>query len=472
MLHGEHKAEGALASLRVWLVHDWLTGMRGGERVLLELVRVFPQARIATLFYVPRAVDSELESRIAATSFLQKVPGIGRAYRNLLPLMPAAVRSLRLRGGCDLVISSSHCVAKGVRVPAGTPHLCYCHTPARYLWGMEDQYIGRWGVRRWALAAVAGRLRRFDVESNAGVTAFVANSHNVARRIERCYQRPATVIHPGIDETFYVPAAAGDASPWPRPYYLVVSALVGYKRVDLAVRAFGDGCIRRSVANPPRDRKGSTHALGATPVPVARASRPWTPEGASMAPSGVRSHGRFGHGDFAPAHSPPQPDVPFGQDADLKGRDLVIIGGGPEENRLRKMARGMINVHFLGQQDDEVVRKYYQHCAALVFPGEEDFGLTPLEAQACGKPVIAYAAGGVLETVVPLQVEGVAGATGVLFEEQSAEGVRTGVRTLEEHRTRFDAPAIRRQALGFTAARFRSEMARAVQELLATPAAH
>jgi glycosyltransferase involved in cell wall biosynthesis len=363
------------SSLRVWFVHDWLTGFRGGEKVLLELVRLFPNSRIATLVHVPGTTHPELDARVARTSFLQKVPGIGTTYRNYLPLFPRAVRSLHLDDSCDLVISVSHAVAKGIDVPTTKPHLCYCNTPMRYIWGMEDQYLARWSPKRPALAAVMPGLRRFD-RHNEQVTQFIANSHTVAERVRRLYHRESVVVPPGMDEAFYMPA------PGPRePYYLVVSALVPYKRIDLAVRAF----------------------------------------------------------------------------LTMPARQLVIIGGGPDEAKLRRLAAGAPHIRFLGRQSDETVRHHYQHARAFLFPGEEDFGLTPVEAQACGTPVIAYRAGGATETVIDQQ-------TGLFFNEQSVAGLRQVLDQFEA-RAPFDPAILRANALRFTWSRFRSGILQAVGTL-------
>lgn len=378
-----------MASLpyRAWIVHDWLTGMRGGEKVLLELVRLLPNARIATLLHVPGATHPEIEARVARTSFLQHLPGAARHYRSYLPLFPRAVRSLRLDGPCDLVISSSHAVAKGIRIPTienqkskikNPVHLCYCHTPMRYIWGMEEQYGPRWHTRL-ALRLVRGYLRRFDLRSNAGVTRFVANSRHVAARIKTLYGRDAEVVHPGVDTEYFTPLPGAE-----RDTYLIVSALVGYKRIDLAIRAFA-----------------------ATP-----------------------------------------------------GRKLRIIGRGPEEGRLRRLAEGAENITFAGAVSDDELRAAYQHCRALVFPGEEDFGLTPLEAQACGRPVIAYAKGGVLETVTE--------STGIFFGQATPESLRAAVAEFERRGDGAFVPEqIRKHALAFAWAGFHARMTHCIEELLA-----
>jgi glycosyltransferase involved in cell wall biosynthesis len=369
------ESDSDLSSLRVWFVHDWLTGLRGGEKVLLELVRMFPESRIATLVHVPGSTDPEIDRRVVRTSFLQKMPNIGATYRNYLPLFPRAVRGLELDGECDLVFSVSHAVAKGVSIPKGVPHICFCNTPMRYIWGMEDQYLPRWSPKRLALAAVIPGLRAFD-RQNEGVAAFIANSHTVAERIRRIYHREAAVVHPGIDEGYFTLAEK------PREdFYLIVSALVPYKRIDLAVRAFA-GTPRR----------------------------------------------------------------------------LVVIGGGPDEAKLRRMAEGSRNIQILGRQPDEVVRDHYQRCRAFLFPGEEDFGLTPLEAQACGAPVVAYNAGGATETVV-------AGKTGHFFDQQTPASLTAALSQFE------NAPpaapeSIRQNALRFTWSHFRDGIANIVQNTL------
>ncbi len=367
--------------LRVWFVHDWLTGFRGGEKVLLELVRLFPNSRIATLVHVPGTTDPELDARVARTSFLQRIPNIATGYRNYLPLFPRAVGSLKLDGDCDFVFSVSHAVAKGVGVPAGKRHVCYCNTPMRYIWGMEDQYLSRWSPKRLALAAVIPSLRRFD-KRNEQVTEFIANSHTVAERIRRIYQRDAEVVHPGVDEAYFVPSGRerGD-------FYLVVSALVPYKRVDLAVRAF----------------------------------------------------------------------------VEMPSRQLIVIGGGPEEGRLRGLAKGAANIQFLGRQPDGVVLEHYQRAKGFLFPGEEDFGLTPVEAQACGTPVIAYRAGGATETVVATD-ERVRG-TGVFFGEQTTGALAAAILQLEALPA-FDAETLRRNALRFTWGGFRVGIERCVARML------
>ncbi len=309
----------ALSGLRIALVHDWLLGMRGGEKCLEVLCRAFPDANLYTLIHRRGALSDAIESMTIRTSPLQKIPSIERHYRHLLPIMPLAARSWRPKH-VDLVVSLSHCVAKAVVPPPGVPHICYCFTPMRYAWEGRQSYLESWSDRpvRQALARlVLWRLRRWDRAIASRVTHFVAISQTVRERIKRCYGRDSTVIQPPADVAFYTPEPAPRARD---SFYLVVSALVPYKRIDQAVSA-------------------------------CRSSK----------------------------------------------RQLIVIGEGPERSRLEAMAGE--TVRFLGWQSDEVIRDHYRRCRALIFPGEEDFGIVPIEALACGTPVIALARGGVAETV-------------------------------------------------------------------------
>jgi glycosyltransferase involved in cell wall biosynthesis len=357
----------AIGSLRVALVHDWLTGMRGGEKVLESLCRRWPSAPLYTLLHKRGSCSRAIEDRPVITSFINKLPGIHRYYRYALPLMPWAIRwSLP---ACDLVFSSSHCVAKGVPVPAGVPHLCYCHTPMRYAWHMKDSYFR--GLKGWLAEKVLRRLRDWDRRTAAGVTHFIANSQVVRQRIRDCYDRDAVVIHPPVDTDFYSPADA------PREdFYLILSAFAPYKRLDLAI----DACRKL-------------------------------------------------------------------------GRKLVVIGSGQDEKKLRRLADG--NIHFLGWQPDEVLRAHLRRCAALLFPGEEDFGIVPVEAQACGAPVIAFGRGGATETVIPWPRPD---ATGLWFEEQSVDCLVSALELLEKHRDAFDPLRLRNHALRFRLERFENEL--------------
>ena len=368
--------EDRVAAPIVALVHDWLTGMRGGERCLEVFCELFPSADLFTLLQVPGSVSPVIENRRIVTSFLQQIPGASRRYRHLLPLFPAAIRGLDL-GGHNLVLSSSHAVAKGVRVPPGALHVCYCFTPMRYVWDLYDEYFGpRAGLAtRLLMPPVAAALRRWDRATSAGVHHFVAISRFVADRIQRNYGRSAEVIYPPVDVArFRIEESPGE-------FYLVVSALTPYKRVDLVVQA-----------------------------------------------------------------------------ANRLGSRLVIVGSGPEEGRLRAMAGPTVEVY--GWRDDAETAELYARCRALIFPTLEDFGITPLEAMAAGRPVIALGQGGALETVVP--PGGSEPATGIFFERQTVEDLVAAIRRLESGTERFEPKALRRRAESFDRALFKERIERYV----------
>lgn len=299
----------------VALVHDWLTGMRGGEKVLEAIAEDFPTAPIHTLFHFPGSVSRALESHPVRTSFLQRAPGLARHYRRYLPLFPAAVEDLDL-SGARLVVSTSHCVAKGVIPDPDAVHVCYCHTPMRYAWDQERYYFPRReGVVARVRSGVLSALRLWDVASAPRVDRFVANSTWVARRIRRYYGREADVVHPPVDVEWFTPGEGETGL-----YALVVAALSPYKRVDLAIEA----CARAGV-------------------------------------------------------------------------ELRVVGDGPERERLERLAgRG---VRFLGRVDDDRLRSLYRGAAFLLQPQVEDFGMAAVESLACGTPVLARGAGGVVDIV-------------------------------------------------------------------------
>lgn len=376
-----------LSRLRTVLVHDWLTGMRGGEKVLEVLCRRWPRAALYTLLYTKGSVSPTIEALAPRTSVLQWLPRVERYYRYLLPLMPWAVNWQLPE--CDLVVSSSHCVAKGVRAPSGVPHVCYCHTPMRYAWHMEESYFrgpGWGGPKRWLVRRLLARLRDWDRATAAGVTHFIANSQVVCRRIAECYDRDSTVIYPPVDVDFYSPDDV------PREdFYLILSAFAPYKRLDLALAA----CAKLD-------------------------------------------------------------------------RRLVVIGTGQDEAKLRQLAGP--RVQFLGWQPDTVLRDHLRRCRALLFPGEEDFGIVPVEAQACGAPVIALGRGGATETVLPL--DDVAEPTGVWFAEQNADCLAEAIERFERAADAFDPQRLRRHALRFSARRFEEELFTFLRDKLRVPQMH
>jgi glycosyltransferase involved in cell wall biosynthesis len=362
----------------VALVHDWLTGMRGGEKVLEAIAAFYPDAPIFTLLHVPGSVSAALEAHEIRTSFVQRLPGAARHYRQYLPLFPRAIESFDF-SGYDFVISTSHCVAKSVIVPAETPHLCYCHSPMRYAWDQFDAYfgpaqVGR--VRSAAMRALMKRMAAWDAATANRVDAFVANSQYVAGRIRRYYNRGATVVYPSVDTDFYQP----DPARRPDPFFLVVSALVPYKRLEVAIEA-------------------------------------------------VRA---------------------------VNGR-LKIVGRGPEEARLRALAGP--ETEFAGWLSDVEIRHLYQRCQAVLMPGVEDFGMVPVEAQACGRPVVALAAGGALESVVD-------GETGILVDEATPSAFAEGLRRVASGH--FDTDAIRRNAERFSTPRFNREIQQAIEATKST----
>jgi glycosyltransferase involved in cell wall biosynthesis len=375
----------AAAGLRVALVHDWLTGMRGGEKVLEAIVELCPGADVFTLLHVPGSVSAAIGARRPRPSFVQHLPRAPRWYRHYLPLFPAAVESFDL-DGYDLVISSSHCAVKSVVVPGRARHLCYCHSPMRYAWDQFPAYFGpeRLGALGSRLARAALRpLARWDAATSGRPDRYVANSQYVARRVRRYYNRSASVVAPPVDTVFYTPSTRA-----PEPYLLVVSALVPYKRIDVAVA-------------------------------TARAA----------------------------------------------GLPLKIAGEGNDRARLEELAGP--GVEFLGRATDEEVRELYRGATAVLLPGEEDFGIVPVEAQACGRPVVALARGGALETIVD-------GVTGVLVEGADPAAWAAAVRQVRdglEAGTAFQPDRIRRHAEGFSRDRFLAAMSAEIDAVVAAPPA-
>lgn len=369
---------------RVLLAHDWLTGMRGGEKCLEVLAERYPSATLYTLLHRKGSVSPAIEALDIHTSFLNHLPASSRYYRYLLPLMPTAVGAWKLPPA-DLVVSLSHCVVKGVHSP-GTPHVCYCFTPMRYAWHMREAYFaGRVrGLKARLVDRLLESLRDWDRRTAANVDRFVAISHTVQRRIRECYGRDSEVIYPPVDTAFYTPTDQ------PREdFYLVVSAFAPYKRLDLAIAA-----------------------------------------------------------------------------CEQLRRRLVVIGTGQDASRLGELAGP--NTRFLGWQPDEVIRDHLRRCRALLFPGEEDFGIVPVEAMACGAPVIALGKGGAAETVVPLHAG--CGATGVWFEEPRPDALADAIVGFETHRDHFDTPVLRRQALRFSTVRFQQQLFTFLDSIQTVPA--
>jgi glycosyltransferase involved in cell wall biosynthesis len=353
---------------RVAITHEWLTIPGGSEKVVLEILKLLPQAEIFTTVYDPEPWPEEITSRPVHTTFLNKIPGARKQYPKLLPLMDTAWRRLDLRG-FDLIVSSNHACAKNVRVPPGVPHVCYCHTPMRYAWDTEFMAGERLGpAQRLAFQLLTPYLRRTDRRGARGVDSFAANSSFVADRIARCYERKAAVIHPPVDVDRFLGNArtAGPDSP-----YLLFGRLVPYKKADVAVEA----CVRL-------------------------------------------------------------------------GRPLRIAGDGRDTDRLKQLAAGSPQIEFLGKVPDEAVAELFASSRALLFPGLEDFGIVPVEAQAAGLPVVAYGVGGARDSVIDAQ-------TGVLYPDQSADGLIAGIERFEG--LQLDDAALRGHARGFAPEVFRHQ---------------
>jgi len=359
---------------RIAVVVDWLSQLGGAEWVIREILAAFPQATLHALFDVMKPADRAMVTdRTARTSFLQRLPRIGERYRKLLALMPAAARSLDLRHA-ELIISSHHAVAKGVRVRPGQFHLCYCHTPARYLWDRRDEYLrdhALTGAKGMLARGVLERVRRWDRRTADSVDHFVVNSAFVRERVQRQYERDAVVIHPPVDVQFFTPDGPREAG-----LYVTASRHVPYKRIDRIVEAFRDTPNRR----------------------------------------------------------------------------LVVLGDGPRAERIRQLAAGAVHIDVRGEVPREELRSWFRRASAFVFAAEEDFGIVPLEAQACGTPVIALGKGGALETV-----RGEAGPdrTGVFFDDDLPAAIRVGVDRFEALSPAISSVACRSQAERFTASRFR-----------------
>jgi glycosyltransferase involved in cell wall biosynthesis len=358
------------SDLKVALVHDWLTGLRGGEKVLESLLELWPKADLYTLVYNQGSVSPLIENRNIYTSFIDRLPFKKNRYPYYLPLFPAAIELFNFKN-YDLILSTSHCVAKGIRTPPNCLHISYIHSPMRYVWDMYEEYFAEDQtnfITSKLIPIFANRLRIWDITSSNRVDYFIANSEHVAKRIWRYYRRESTVINPPVDtNVFKLMNRSGD-------YFLIISALVAYKKIDLAVKTFN---------------KLNTN--------------------------------------------------------------LIIIGDGPEKKRLQKNAKN--NIQFLPWQNKEVLNKYYASCKALIFPGEEDFGIVPVEAQSCGKPVIAYARGGALETVIAYDGTNEGHSTGIFFDEQNENALINAINTC--NKLKWESEFIRKHALKFGSTRFK-----------------
>jgi len=368
-----------LDALRVAIVHEWLVDYSGSERVVEQLLELFPQADLyAQVEFLPEDLRGFIKHKEVTTSFIQKLPRARRLYRSYLPLMPLAVEQFDM-SGYDLVLSSNHAVAKGVITGPDQVHISYVHSPMRYAWDLTHQYLREAGltsgVKGWLAKWILHKLRIWDARTAHGVDQFVANSHYIARRIRKAYGREAEVINPPVNVDGF------GLRRYKEDFYLTASRMVPYKRVDMIVEAF---------------------------------SR--------------------------------MPD-----------RRLVVIGEGPDFAKVK--AKAGPNVELLGFQPFDVLRDYMQRARAFIFAAEEDFGIVPVEAQACGTPVIAYGKGGALETVVD-------GGTGLHFPEQTADSLASAVEQFDQYGDLFNADSIRDHALKFSSETFRSSFRSLVERTL------
>ena len=362
--------EGTYTLIKVAIVHDWLVTYAGAERVLEEIINCFPEADLfAIVDFVPQNERGFLKDKPVKTSFIQKLPLAKKKYRAYLPFMPLAVEQFDL-SGYDIVISSSHAVAKGVITGPDQLHISYVHSPMRYAWDLQHQYLKETGLDRglkgWLAKRELHKLRMWDLRTANGVDHFLANSRFIARRIWKVYRREATVIYPPVDvDSFSLCEQKED-------FFLTASRMVPYKKIDLIAEAF------------------------------------------SLMPD----------------------------------KRLYIIGDGPDFDKVK--SKSGPNVELLGYQPFEVLRNYMQRAKAFVFAAEEDFGLVPVEAQACGTPVIAYGKGGALETVTE-------GETGLFFDAQTTSSIIEAVHRFEDMKDSFIPAKIREKSLRFSKDRFQRE---------------
>ncbi|MBN2227220.1 MAG: glycosyltransferase family 4 protein [candidate division Zixibacteria bacterium] len=356
--------------MRIACVHDWFVTYGGAERVVEQILNIYPAADLFALYdFIPGRQRDFIQNKPVKTSFLQKFPFARTKYRSYLPLMPIAIEQFDL-SAYDLVITTTHAVAKGVITGPDQVHVAYVNSPIRYAWDLTHQYLHEAGLTRgprsWLARMILHYIRMWDIRTSFGVDEFIGNSGFIARRIKKVYRRDAAVIYPPVDvDAFGVRTQKED-------FYFTVSRMVPYKRIDLIVEAFS------------------------------------------------RMH----------------------------DKKLVVIGDGPEFGKIRQKAGN--NVTLLGFRPNDVVRDHLERAKAFVFAAEEDFGIVPLEAQACGTPVIAYGRGGALETVID-------GKTGMFFDSQDVDSIIAAVEAFEERPDRFNPYDLRRQAERFSNERFREE---------------
>ncbi|GAB3931402.1 glycosyltransferase family 4 protein [Larkinella terrae] len=355
---------------KVAVVHEWLVTFAGSESVVEQILALYPQSDLFTLVdFLPESQRPLIQHKTAVTSFIQKLPWAKKKYRTYLPLMPLAVEQFDL-SAYDVILSSSHAVAKGVLTGPNQLHICYCHSPMRYAWDLYHQYLNESGLKTGLSGLIAKLIlhyiRLWDYQSAQRVDYFVANSRYIARRIRKVYGRAADVIYPPVDtELFTLGSQKED-------YYLTASRMVPYKKINLIVEAF----------------------------------------------------------------------------ATMPDKRLVVVGDGPDYEKIKRLATP--NIELVGYQSDDALVSYMQKAKAFIFAAEEDFGITPVEAQACGTPVLAFGKGGVLESVIDQ-------TTGLFFDRQDVGSLAECVQRFEKTADRFDPAVIHQHAQQFSHANFRRQ---------------
>lgn len=360
--------------MKIAIVHEWFDTYAGSEKVLEQILSIYPDADLyAIVDFLPNEKRGFIQMKPVTTTFIQHLPKANKAFRKYLPLMPLAIEQLDVRN-YDIVISNTHCVAKGIITGPDQLHISYTHSPMRYAWDLQKQYLQETnldhGVKGWLAKLILHYLRIWDVRSSNNVDYFICNSHYIAKRIRKCYRRNATVIYP--------PVAVDDftLNEQKEDFYLTASRMVPYKKMDLIVEAFSK-----------------------------------------------------------------MPD-----------KKLVVIGDGPDFAKIK--AKAEKNITLMGYQPFEILKEHMQKAKAFVFAAEEDFGIVPVEAQACGTPVIAYGKGGSLETVRGLGEEE---PTGIFFQEQNADSLIDAVKLFEEREALLTPQNCRKHAEKFSKKRFREE---------------
>lgn len=370
-----------LENLKIAIVHEWFVTYAGSERVVEQILNLFPHADLfAVVDFLNDSQRGFIQNKPVKTTFIQKLPFAKAKFRQYLPLMPLAIEQLDL-SAYDLIISSSHAVAKGVLTSPHQLHISYVHSPIRYAWDLQHQYLKESnlerGIKSWIARWILHQIRIWDTRTANGVDLFVANSKFIARRIQKVYWRSATVIYPPVDLRNYTLCKQK------QEFYLTASRLVPYKRIDLIVEAFSQ----------------------------------------------------------------------------MGDRSLIVIGDGEQMAKIR--AKASSNIKFLGHLEPEALREYMQKARAFVFAAEEDFGITPVEAQACGTPVIAYGRGGVCESVRGLDCDR---PTGVFFAEQTVASIRAAVHEFEQNSDRISPTTCHENAMRFSTERFQTEFLQFVEK--------